>query len=117
METDAAIRWSQKGKALYAQLDDMAQMIGKAIHCVGTEGLVVKNAFVTGANAVFVEGLGAVVMGRDADDTDALQILVDKAAVSALHSYNATGKTRLSGFDCALMHFVYQKKYSKQKNG
>lgn len=117
VETDAVVRWSCGEGTLRAQLDDMAQMIGREIPRVDQDATEIMAKLQGGSNALFVRNLGAIVCGRDAEDTEALQILVDKAAVSALHTKDVTVGTALSSFDCALMHFVYQKKYSKQKNG
>ncbi|MBR5731902.1 MAG: hypothetical protein IKX80_00500, partial [Lachnospiraceae bacterium] len=61
-------------------------------------------------------GCGAIVCGMDADDTDALKILLDKAAVTDLNTLALGSSARLGVFDCALMRFVYTKKYSKKKN-
>lgn len=68
-------------------------------------------------NAVLVPGLGAVVCGCDADDSEALCMLADKAAVSALHTAASRTDARLSFTDAMLMHAIYKFKYSKQKKG
>ena len=117
VETDAAIRWSALHRPLVAQLDDMAQMIGRKIPWTVAHKVAVQTVFDSGRNATFVGELGAIVCGRDADDTEALKILVDKAAVCALNTMLIPRKTTLGVFDSALMHLVYQQKYSKQKNG
>ena len=117
VKTDAAIRWSERGKILTAQLDDMAQMIGRNIETVGATAVEVVDALEKGKNSVFVKNLGAVVCGLDEEDTQALGILVDKAAVCALNTEAAGVKQSLGFLDSALMRFVYKKKYSKQKNG
>ncbi|MBP5266441.1 MAG: class II aldolase/adducin family protein [Lachnospiraceae bacterium] len=117
VNTEAVLRWALLHRPLTAQLDDMAQMIGRRIPWVKAEKEAVRTVFSSGGNAAFVGELGAVVCGRDADDTEALQILVDKSAVCALNTMATPRKTSLGAFDSALMHLVYQKKYSKQKNG
>lgn len=117
VETDAAIRWSALHQPLVAQLDDMAQMIGRKIPWTVAHKVAVQTVFDSGRNATFVGELGAIVCGRDADDTEALKILVDKASVCALNTMLIPRKTTLGVFDSALMHLVYQQKYSKQKNG
>lgn len=65
--------------------------------------------------AVLVPGVGAVVCGKDEDDTQALAVLADKAAVCALHTAALGQRAQLSRADIALQHLVYQQKYAKQK--
>jgi hypothetical protein len=65
--------------------------------------------------AVFVPGVGAVVCGEDAADTEALRVLTDKAAIAALHTRALKVSAGLSLFDCVLMRQVYRLKYSKKK--
>ncbi len=113
---EASRRWSLENKVLTAQLDDMAQMIGKTIDTTGADPEEVLQAL-SETNSVFVNGLGAVVCGNDEEDTDALKILVEKAATCALHTMNCDVKKKLGAFDCFLMHLIYQKKYSAKKNG
>lgn len=112
--TDALLAVAAKGKALPAQLDDMAQMIGRKIPVVKKDANRILSALKM-HNAVLVHGLGAVVCGSDQDDSEALCILADKAAVSALHTAASQMGAQLSFTDTALMHAIYKFKYSKQK--
>lgn len=112
--TSATIAYSTLGIALKAQLDDMAQMIGGKIPVVSGNAEEIKAALNKNC-AVFVANQGAIVNGRDADDSQALQILVDKAAVSALQAIACGKKIKMGCMDVALQNFVYRKKYSKQK--
>lgn len=114
--TDALLAVAAKGKALPAQLDDMAQMIGRKIPVVKKDSMRIISALKK-HNAVLVPGLGAVVCGCDADDSEALCMLADKAAVSALHTAASRTDARLSFTDAMLMHAIYKFKYSKQKKG
>ena len=118
-ESEATITWSRGGKSITAQLDDMAQMIGRTLTVVEAEDPctleeIVYDALAT-KNAVLVKGFGAIVNGMDEDDTIALGALVDKACITALHTNAARVKRQLSAVDCKLMHTIYQKKYSKLK--
>lgn len=107
----AGVAYSRLGIPLPAQLDDMAQMIGSKVPVItGDRGAALEKY-----NAILVPGEGAFVKGKDRDDTEALEILVEKAAVTALHLKYFKTKKKLSAFDTALMNFVYKKKYSKQK--
>ncbi len=114
--TDALLAVAAKGKALPAQLDDMAQMIGRKIPVVKKDAARIIAAL-KHHNAVLVPELGAFVCGCDKDDSEALCVLADKAAVSALHTAASKTNARLSFWDTALMHAIYKFKYSKQKKG
>ena len=116
VQTDALLTRANGKKAIVAQLDDMAQMAGRKIPAVKRKPKKVIKAL-RRHNAVLVRSLGCIVRGRDADDTEALGILADKAAVSALHTAACGSKMKLSAFDTALMHAVYKMKYSKKKEG
>lgn len=117
VDTDATIRWSQKGREIVACLDDMAQMIGRKIKVERDDPEAIIKHLQKGENSLLIKGMGAIVCGMDKGDTEALRILVDKAAVCALHTESSKEQCALGKFDSALMRFVYQKKYSKQKNG
>ncbi len=108
----ASVTCAKKGIQIVAQLDDMAQMIGKKILVVSDV-----SAGLLKSNAVMVPNEGIFVQGMDADDTIALDILAEKAAVTALHTNASHVKVKLSAFDTTLMRFVYVKKYSKKKAG
>ncbi len=114
VQTPAALKWSESGLPLVAQLDDMAQMIGRVIPVAASEAEAEK--MLAKKCAVFVKGGGALVRGRDADDTQALTILVEKAAVTALQARACGVKVKMNPMDIFLQNLVYQKKYSKQKN-
>jgi len=107
----ASVAYSRLEIPLPAQLDDMAQMIGSRVPVARGN----KEEALTKYNAILVPGEGAFVRGKDKDDTEALEILVEKAAVTALHLRYYKADRKLGWFDTTLMHFVYQKKYSKQK--
>ena len=115
VSTDAIRTRSCRDCQLIAQLDDMAQMIGRRVNVVEKNYDAI-TAELKKRNSVFVKGCGAIVCGMDADDTDALKILLDKAAVTDLNTLALGSSARLGVFDCALMRFVYTKKYSKKKN-
>lgn len=99
-------------KALPAGLDDMAQMIGGRLTVSGPDkvGRALRHR-----NAVLVPGVGAVVCGRDADDSEALCLLVEKAVMAADHAEANGVRAKLPAFDVLLMHAVYDLKYSGQK--
>ena len=100
-------------KAVRAQVDDMAQMIGSKIPVAkdvsDAEHMMKKY------NAVLVPDYGAVIRAETEDDLHAMKLLVDKACLCAAHTRASGKEKKLSAVDVALMHFVYLNKYSKQK--
>ena len=114
-ETPEVLALAAKRVPLHAQLDDMAQMIGRVIPAASCEETALQ-ALET-HSAVLLPGVGALVRGDDADDSEALCLLVHKAAVTALHCLACGKRARLGRFDAALMRAVYLTKYSKQKKG
>lgn len=98
---------------LIAQLDDMAQMMGRKVPVVSEKDVL--NALQKHP-AVLIPGVGAVVCGQDTEDTRALALLMEKSCICALHTRAKGAKKPLGCLDCTLMHLIYQKKYSKKKN-
>lgn len=110
----AVLAAGRGGRALRAQLDDMAQMIGPSLRVAKpAEALRVLEKHA----AVLVEGLGAIARAGSDGDCEALCMLIDKSCCCALHT-KALGKTaRLSALDARLMRIVYQQKYAKKMGG
>ena len=113
--TDALLTMAALNRPIRAQLDDMAQMIGSVIPVTQIAAAGEISAALDKRCAVLVPGVGAVVCGKDEDDTQALAVLADKAAVCALHTAALGQRAQLSRADIALQHLVYQQKYAKQK--
>lgn len=113
--TDALLTMAALNQPIRAQLDDMAQMIGPVIPVTQSAAAGEISAALDKRCAVLVPGVGAVVCGKDEDDTQALAVLADKAAVCALHTAALGQRAQLSRADIALQHLVYQQKYAKQK--
>ncbi len=112
---EASRAWSMLRTTLRTQLDDAAQMIGAKIPCAKDERELVR---LLGNNAaVFYPGLGAFVCGGDADDSAALRMLTDKAAIAALHCRALGIRAGLGLFECLLMRQGYLLKYSRKKKG
>lgn len=114
IQTPAVLAFAKKKEKLYAQLDDMAQMIGRVIP-TSTELAEDVLSKLKKSDAVLVSPIGIIVKSEDKSDTEALGILVDKACICKLHTESFGEKAKLSWFDDTLMRFVYKKKYSKQK--
>ncbi len=116
VDEPAGVQLARLGIPLPAQLDDMAQMIGKKIPVVENNPTVIAAALQK-INAVIVKDRGIEVASDDPDDKAALEILAEKAATAFLHTRALGIKAKLSGFDAWLMRTVYKLKYSKQKKG
>ncbi len=116
IQTPAALICANRGIPIYAQVDDMAQMIGRKIPLISSNPTDVIHALEK-ANALLVPGMGAIVRAEAEDDTKALGLLLDKAAICSIHTAALNVKARIGVIDAAIMKFVYQKKYSKQKYG
>lgn len=115
VQTPAALTCANNGIPIFAQVDDMAQMIGRKISVVSGKTEKIINALKK-VNAVLVPGVGALVRSESEDDMTALGLLVDKSAVCSIHTAASNVKARINIAHVALMRLVYQKKYSKQKN-
>ena len=100
-------------KAVRAQVDDMAQMIGGKIPVA--KDLSNAEHMMKKYNAVLVPDYGAVIRAETEDDLHAMKLLVDKACLCTAHTRASGKEKKLSAVDVALMHFVYLNKYSKQK--
>ena len=112
--TPLMLELAQKG-TFKAQLDDMSQMLGSTLRSVAPEVNKVQK-ILKKQDAVLVKNVGLVIKAQEEDDVNALEVLIEKAALARLYTKACNVKIKLSAFDCALMHAVYKMKYSKQKN-
>jgi ribulose-5-phosphate 4-epimerase/fuculose-1-phosphate aldolase len=110
------LRCAADGKAVFAQLDDMAQMIGPRLCAAKPEERAVLRALRHRA-AVLIPGVGAVCRADSEGDCRALCLLIEKACVCRLHTAALGIGGRLSRRDVRLMRRVYLKKYSKRIGG
>lgn len=101
------------GHDVYAQIDDMAQMIGKSIPVV-SDGAEAVSALER-RPAVLIKDIGAAVRTETEDDTEAMKLLVDKACLSFVHTQASGSRAGLGAVDVALMNFIYKHKYSGRK--
>lgn len=114
-DTPAVLALAAQQKPLRAQLDDMAQMIGAVAPAARDADDALR--LLQKHDAVLLHDVGALVRGDDADDSEALKLLIHKAAVAALHCRACGKNVRLGAVDAALMRAFYLRKYSKRKNG
>lgn len=109
----AVLACASEGKAIPAQLDDMAQMIGFRLSAVKSDETAVINALRKKA-AVLVPGVGALCRASNEEDLSALCLLIEKACICWRHTRASQVNIRLSALDIALMRAVYLMKYSKK---
>ena len=99
-----------------AQLDDMAQMLGEKLRAVENDDKKILAALNKG-DAVLVKNVGCVILTEEPDDTEALKLLITKAAMAKRYTLACGVNVKLSSIDCNLMRQVYKMKYSKKKEG
>lgn len=98
-------------------LDDMAQIIGPdARYSLDSNDKIMK--VLKKRNACMIENNGVITYGRSLDEAYVGCLVLEKSAkcfidVTVIGKYN-----KINYLECVLMHFIYQKKYSKlnQKN-
>ena len=115
-DTPAVLLCAASGRGIPAQVDDMAQMIGRKIPCclhVRRDMLGLLRKY----GAVLVPRVGVLVSAGTADDVEALRALVAKAAVCCLHVRATGASASLSPVNVAIQHHHYVKKYALQKDG
>lgn len=100
------VAWAQRGLALPALLDDLAQLAGSK---VGVEGAI--PAHRPKNDVVLIQGRGAIVSGEDAE---ALAMVVEKAARAALGAEGLGGARAFPAWEATLMRWVYKNSYAKQ---
>lgn len=107
-------------KPFFAQLDDMAQMIGPELLCVRMEPRAVLAALKKHSAVLVYDkngGAGALCRADSTGDCEALKLLVEKACVGFLHTRALGVSAKLSALHAMLMHMVYKTKYAKQIGG
>ena len=100
-------------RALTAELDDMAQIVGLTARVARTLEPVEMERCLRGRNSCFVKGEGMLITGRSITEAMTGAILLEKAAMTHLLAKKIGGAKRVPLFSAALMHYIYQKKYSK----
>ena len=100
-------------RALTAELDDMAQIVGLTARVAQSLKPEEIARCLRGRNSCFVKGEGMLITGRAISEAMTGAILLEKAAMTHLLAKKIGGAKRVPLFSAALMHFIYQKKYSK----
>ena len=101
-----------KGDDIYAQVDDMAQMIGEKYPQSETPmRLFLPLRGVSSADS----DVGAVVRAKTEDD-EALRLLVDKACICCVHTRAMDMELKLAESDVIRMRHKYEDDYARRKD-
>ena len=107
---------SKMGKTMPPYLDDLAQIAGTEIKClIPTAQLQEMTAAFRNNNAVFLQGLGALCIGCDEPEAEAVSMVLEKACLAAYLSYRLGGVKPLSKYHAAKDRKGYVNNYSKLK--
>ena len=104
---------AQSMRALTAELDDMAQIVGLTARVAEDLSPIEIARCLRGRNSCFVRDAGMLITGRAVSEAVTGAILLEKAAMTHILAKKIGGAKRVPLFSAALMHFIYQKKYSK----
>ncbi len=97
---------------LPAILDDTAQIIGINVRTANNDTASVLRAL-KGRKGAIIQGNGIVTHGRTLDEACTGCLVLEKAAKCYIAATILGGHKKISCIEAALMHFIYQKKYSK----
>ena len=110
---DYAFQAANALDSLVAELDDMAQIVGLTARVAKSLSQSELKRCLKNRNSCFVRGQGMLLTGRAASEAVTGAILLEKAAMTHLLAKKIGGAKRVPPFSAALMHSVYQKKYSR----
>ncbi len=100
-------------RTLRAELDDMAQIVGLTARVALSLTPKEVKRCLRRRNSCFVRGLGMFITGRSQTEAVTGAILLEKAAMTHLLAQKIGGAKRVPFLSATLMHWIYQKKYSK----
>jgi len=103
-------------RAVPAQLDDMAQLIGPRLSLVKPEKRILMDALGK-RDAVLVQGVGAICRASTEGDCRAMCLLAEKACLCWLHTQALGVSARLPALDARLLRMIYLRKYAKKIDG
>lgn len=113
--TPYIMEMSLRGKTLPPYSDDQAQIAGTSVRCVpGDAGNRQLAKAVRGRNAVLVRGKGAICIGKNAEEAEAVCMVLEKACQAA----NLGLKKNIppvKGAGALVERKIYQAKYSRLK--
>ncbi len=104
---------AQQMGSLAAELDDMAQIVGLTARVARSLSKSELKRCLKNRNSCFVRNQGMFLTGRAASEAVTGAILLEKAAMTHVLAKQIGGAKRVPLCSAALMHSIYQKKYSK----
>lgn len=114
VDSDSTVEFSKKRRTLMPILDDMAQVCGVSIKCVGKNvASEVVTALAGQRNSCLLPEAGAVVTGRTLDEVFTATLVLDKACNAEILAESKGGTQHMSVINAYLEHIVYKLKYSK----
>jgi len=100
-------------RTLRAELDDMAQIVGLTARVALSLTPKEVKRCLRRRNSCFVRGFGMFITGRSQTEAVTGAILLEKAAMTHLLAQKIGGAKRVPLLSAVLMHWIYQKKYSR----
>lgn len=114
-ETDpAVVAVSAGGRTLRPLLDDLAQIAGPDIRCAGPEPAAVVRAL-RDRRAMLLQGLGAICVGTDEDELEAVRLLLRKGCAARWFADAVPGCRPLGRLDAMVQRMVYTGQYAKRR--
>ena len=120
MATPDVVAVSCLDETMEPMIDDFAQIVGLDVKCVpwidGDTDECAKEVAdaIDGRNAVLIQGMGAMIIGNNDGDLQALDIIMDKGAAAQIDCDIFNRSHYVPKAECFLMRTVYLAKYSKQ---
>ncbi|MCR5098011.1 MAG: class II aldolase/adducin family protein [Lachnospiraceae bacterium] len=104
------------GQDMKPYIDDLAQIAGTLIRCLPADysEAQIKNAM-NGRAAALVTGNGAICVGKNKDEAEAVCMVLEKGAQAAFLARFAGNIPPIGGLSTAIERKVYVMKYSKLK--
>lgn len=119
-KNDFVVAMSRKGKTMKPLLDDFAQLCGPVVKCAvfnpsSTLKTSKKVAKALGnKNAVLIKDNGAVCVAGSRYDAEAVELVMEKAAKTAVGAELYADVKPIGKIDAHLMRIIYKMKYSKK---
>jgi len=105
---------SSTGKTLRPRIDDLAMIAGVTVRSAKNAPNAIAAAL-KNRNAVLVQGAGALCIGIDRDDAEAVCMILHKCCAAERYAEVTPDCKPISRADALLQRLVYQMKYAKQK--
>ncbi len=107
---------ASKKRDMKPYIDDLAQIAGTSVRCLKRDCTYGEIASaLKGRNAVLIDGVGAVCVGADVDEAEAVCMVLEKGAQAATLASEVGKVPPVGGFSAALERKIYVTKYSKLK--